>query len=112
MPLSLGPMNSTPFVVGELYAHDFIMKELMIGNSGGIRISTTSRTEVARVVLFSTSEQEDNPHENPYEDRAEGSILTYTGTGKIGHQHLSGQNLRMTQQGTEYFPIYVLPTTF
>ena len=100
-------MSSTPFTVGELYAHDQIMKELKVGNSGGIRIATTSRTKVARVVLFSTSEQEANPQENPYEDRADGAILTYTGTGKIGHQNLTGQNLRITQQDTEFFPIYV-----
>ncbi|MEI6675313.1 MAG: restriction endonuclease [Verrucomicrobiota bacterium] len=100
-------MNSAVFTLGDLYAHDVIMKELKIGNSGGIRVSTNSRSKVARVVLFSTSEQECNPQENPYNDFAEGSILTYTGTGKIGHQNLSGQNLRITQQGTDYFPIYV-----
>jgi len=96
-----------PFVLGSLYAHDVIIKELKIGNSGGIRVSISSGKNVARVVLFSTSEQEANPHENPYEDRTEGAILTYTGTGKIGDQNLSGQNLRITQQGDDFFPIYV-----
>ncbi|MCX6876168.1 MAG: hypothetical protein NTW21_20535 [Verrucomicrobia bacterium] len=100
-------MSTIPFVVGSLYAHDFIMKELKVGNSGGIRVSTASGKRVARVVLFSTSEQEANPQENPYQDRTEGAILTYTGTGKIGDQNLSGQNLRITQQGDDFFPIYV-----
>lgn len=100
-------MSSTFFSLGELYAHNAIMKELQIGNSGGIRISTINRSKVARVVLFSTSEQESNPQENPYEDRAEGVILTYTGTGRIGDQNFSGQNLRITQQAADFFPIYV-----
>jgi HJR/Mrr/RecB family endonuclease len=100
-------MNTTPFVVGSLYAHDFIIKELEVGNSGGIRVSTTNGNRVARVVLFATSEQEANPQENPYQDRVDGSILTYTGTGRVGDQNLSGQNLRITQQGDNFFPIYV-----
>lgn len=95
------------FTVGELYSHDCIMDELGIGNSGGIRVSLTSKKEVARVVLFSTSEQGSNVQDNPYSDRAEGRILSYTGTGKIGDQNLTGQNLRMTQQGDLFFPIYV-----
>ncbi len=100
-------MSAAPFVLGELYAHNAIMKELKIGNSGGIRISTNHKSKVARVVLFSTSEQDANPQENPYDDYAEGAILTYTGTGKIGDQNLSGQNLRITQQDLGFFPIYV-----
>jgi HJR/Mrr/RecB family endonuclease len=83
------------------------MKRLNIGNSGGIRVSLTKGSKVARIVLFSTSEQEANPQENPYLDRSEGAILTYTGTGKFGNQNLTGQNLRITQQATEFFPIYV-----
>lgn len=96
-----------PLVIGSLYAHDDIMKQLKVGNSGGIRVSRTKNNQVARVVLFSTSEQEANPLENPYQDRTEGGILTYTGTGKIGNQNLSGQNLRITQQSIHFFPIYV-----
>jgi hypothetical protein len=100
-------MNQTRFALGSLYAHDEIMTQLNIGNSGGIRVSTTKDKGVARVVLFSTSEQEANPLENPYQDRSDGAILTYTGTGKIGNQNLSGQNFRITQQSTSFFPIYV-----
>lgn len=100
-------MTSDPFAFGSLYAHDFIMKELKIGNSGGIRVSINKRGEVDRVVLFSTSDQEANPQENPYQDRVDGNILTYTGSGKIGNQNLSGQNLRLTRQNDDFFPIYV-----
>ncbi len=101
------PMNLTSFSLNCLYSHDEIMKRLNIGNSGGIRVSLAKGHKVARVVLFSTSEQEANPQENPYIDRSEGAILTYTGTGKFGNQNLTGQNLRITQQATEFFPIYV-----
>lgn len=102
-------MTSTPFKLGELYAHDFIMKTLKVGNSGGIRIATTRMAKVARIVLFSTSEQESNPQENPYQDRANGAVLTYTGTGKIGNQNLSGQNLRITQQSADFFQSMSFP---
>ena len=101
------PMNSMPFSLGSLYSHDEIMVQLKVGNSGGVRVSTTKTKKVTRAVLFSTSEQEANPLENPYQDRTEGSILTYTGTGKIGDQNLSGQNLRLVQQCISFFPIYV-----
>lgn len=100
-------MSQPYFSIDSLYAHDEIMKLLKVGNSGGIRISTTKGNRVTRVVLFSTSEQEANPLENPYQDRSDGTILTYTGTGKFGNQNLSGQNLRITQQRTSFFPIYV-----
>jgi hypothetical protein len=100
-------MNPTHFSLNGLYSHDQIMKQLKVGNSGGIRVSLTEANKVSRVILFSTSEQEANPQENPYQDRSDGAILTYTGTGKIGNQNLTGQNLRITQQGSAFFPIYV-----
>lgn len=83
-------MSANHFILGELYAHRTIMEELKVGNSGGVRVSKNSRGEVGRVVLFSTSEQESNPQENPYLDRSEGAVLTYTGTGRIGNQNLTG----------------------
>ena len=95
------------FIRDELYAHQTIMKELKIGNSGGVRVSKSSRGEVNRIVLFSTSEQEANPQENPYQDSSEGAILTYTGMGKIGNQNLTGPNFRIIQQNRDFFPIYV-----
>jgi hypothetical protein len=100
-------MNSIQFNVNGLYSHDEIMNQLRVGNSGGVRVSLKKGNKVARVVLFSTSEQEANPQENPYQDRSDGAILTYTGTGKIGDQNLTGQNLRITQQVVDFFPIYV-----
>ena len=90
-----------------LYSHEEIIKILKVGNAGGIRVAAGKDGSVSRIVLFSTSEQEANPQENPYRDRSDGTILTYTGTGKVGDQNLSGQNLRITTQSSSFFPIYV-----
>ena len=70
----------------------------MAAKSGGI---------IARIVLFSSSGKNANPQEIPYLDHSDGDILTYTGTGKIGNQNLTGQNQRLTQQLSGLFPIYV-----
>ncbi|MCX6866627.1 MAG: restriction endonuclease [Verrucomicrobia bacterium] len=83
------------------------MKELKVGNSGGVRVSKNCHDMVDRIVLFSSSEQESNPQENPYRDTTEGAVLTYTGTGRIGNQNLTGPNLRIVQQNKEFFPVYV-----
>lgn len=99
--------NSLHFALNELYAHRTIMDELKVGNSGGVRVSKNSRGVVERIVLFSSSEQESNPQENPYRDTSEGAVLTYTGTGKIGNQNLTGPNLRIVQQSIDFFPVYV-----
>jgi HJR/Mrr/RecB family endonuclease len=100
-------MTDNFFIFDRLYDHKTVMKELAVGNSGGVRVSKGVGKTVNRVVLFSSSEQEANPQENPYRDHLDGSILTYTGTGKIGHQNLTGPNLRITQQRNEFYPIYV-----
>ncbi len=44
--------------------------------------------------------------ENPYHDRTEGNILTYTGAGREGDQSLAGVNKRIPQQIEFRFPIY------
>jgi len=100
-------MSHEKFRVGELYTHNAIMSQLKVGNSGGVRVAAKSGGVVARIVLFSTSGQNANPQEIPYQDHADGDLLTYTGTGKIGNQNLTGQNLRLTQQSSTFFPIYV-----
>jgi hypothetical protein len=100
-------MSRPLFSVGDLYAHQEIQAGLGVGNSGGIRVALDDRRNVARVVLFSTSDQPANPKDNPYLDQAQGDILTYTGTGKIGDQALAGANLRLTEQAAGCFPIYV-----
>jgi len=100
-------MGRDQFCVGELYTHKSIMNGLKVGNSGGVRVAISEKGNVARIVLFSSAEQEANPQEIPYQDHTEGSLLTYTGSGKIGNQNLTGANLRLTQQPEAFFPIYV-----
>lgn len=44
--------------------------------------------------------------ENPYHDRLEAGILTYTAAGKVGQQTLAGVNSRLIEQATSHFPIH------
>ena len=44
--------------------------------------------------------------ENPYHDRLEGDVLTYTAAGKLGQQTLAGVNNRLIEQKTFNFPIH------
>ena len=44
--------------------------------------------------------------ENPYHDRLEGEILTYTAAGKLGEQTLAGVNNRIIEQKLLNFPIH------
>jgi Restriction endonuclease len=44
--------------------------------------------------------------ENPYHDRLEGDILTYTAAGKIGQQTLSGANSGLIEQKIFNFPVH------
>ncbi len=44
--------------------------------------------------------------ENPYHDRLEGSVLTYTAAGKFGQQTLAGANSRLIEQKELNFPIH------
>ena len=44
--------------------------------------------------------------ENPYQDRLEGGILTYTAAGRLGQQTLAGVNTRLVEQRTSNFPIH------
>ena len=44
--------------------------------------------------------------ENPYHDRLEGDILTYTAAGKTGEQTLAGMNHRVIEQKQFAFPIH------
>lgn len=44
--------------------------------------------------------------ENPYHDRLEDSVLTFTAAGKLGDQTLAGVNNRLIQQKELNFPIH------
>ena len=93
------------FVVGSLYSNEEIFKTLHVANAGGIRLSI--KEGVAFKVAIMTSVQDFHlSGENPYHDRLENDILTYTAAGKLGEQTLAGINNRLIEQKESDFPIH------
>jgi hypothetical protein len=92
-------------IAGQLYSNDEIFKSLKVSNAGGIRLSLQAQT-VLRAVIMTSVQDFHGTGDNPYHDRLEGSILTYTAAGKIGQQTLSGTNARLVEQRTLNFPIH------
>lgn len=92
-------------VVGELYSNDDVFVALKVGNAGGIRLSILEDA-VVRVAIMASVQDFRNASENPYHDRLEGGILTYTAAGKVGEQTLSGVNRRVIEQRKLSFPIH------
>lgn len=99
-------MISMHFKVGNLYTIDEIQRALGVGNAGGIRIATEASGNVRRAVILTSIPSARQASENPYHDRIEGDVLTYTGAGREGSQTLSGVNKRLPQQLAQNFPIY------
>lgn len=98
--------NLTSFTVGELYSNDQIRFTLDLENLGGIRPALDSSGNVRHVAILTTPEESSKlVVENPYRDRIEGDILTYTAQGREGDQQLSGRNKRLVEQ-------YTIPTPF
>lgn len=93
------------FEVGQYYTNDQITYALEIGNSGGIRPKLNSQNELEFIVLFTSSEENKNSNRNPYADRIEGNILTYTGAGLKGEQTITGVNKRLIEQFVIPVPI-------
>jgi hypothetical protein len=91
--------------VGELYSNEEIFKSLKVSNAGGIRLLLQDR-EVLRAAIMTSVEDFHGTGENPYHDRLEGGILTYTAAGKLGQQTLAGINSRVIEQTTLNFPIH------
>jgi hypothetical protein len=91
--------------VGKLYSNEEIFKSLRVGNAGGIRLSLVDKI-VLRAVLMTSEQDFHGARENPYHDRLEGEILTYTAAGKHGQQTLAGMNSRLIEQKTSNFPIH------
>ncbi len=54
---------------------------------GGIRLSIRDK-EVVRAVIMTSDPSLHRAWENPYHDRLEGRVLTYTAAGKFGQQAL------------------------
>lgn len=93
------------FVVGQYYTNDQICYALEVGNSGGIRPKLNQHGELDFVALFTSSEENKHSERNPYADRIEGDVLTYTGAGLKGEQTISGVNKRLFEQVEKPIPI-------
>ena len=91
--------------VGQLYSNDEIFRSLKVSNAGGIRLSISDKT-VLRATIMTSDQSFHGARENPYHDRLEGGILTYTAAGKHGQQTLAGMNSRLIEQKTFNFPIH------
>jgi hypothetical protein len=92
-------------VVDQLYSNEDIFRSLKVSNAGGIRLSLRDRA-VLRAVIMTSVQGVHGAGENPYHDRLEGGILTYTAAGKLGQQTLAGMNNRLIEQKTFNFPIH------
>lgn len=91
--------------VGSLYSNEDIYKSLRVSNAGGIRVWCPNK-DVARAVIMTSLQGLHGTGENPYHDRLESGILTYTAAGKLGEQTLSGMNSRLIEQKASHFPIH------
>lgn len=92
-------------VVGQLYSNDEIFRSLKVSNAGGIRLSILGGA-VLRATIMTSDQSFHGARENPYHDRLEGGILTYTAAGKLGQQTLAGVNRRLIDQKILNFPIH------
>jgi len=92
-------------VVGRLYSNEEIFRSLKVSNAGGIRLSLRDKA-VLRAVIMTSVQGLHGAGENPYHDRLEAGILTYTAAGKTGQQTLAGVNSRLIEQATFNFPIH------
>lgn len=93
------------FKIGQLYSNEEIFKTLKVANAGGIRLSIQEKA-VLRATIMTSVQEFHISGENPYHDRLEGEILTYTAAGKLGEQTLAGINNRITEQKDFNFPIH------
>lgn len=92
------------FTVGDVYTNDQIRFSLDVENLGGIRPALGADRNVRHVVVLTASEDSGRLRsENPYCDRIEGDVLTYTAQGREGDQELTGRNKRLIEQ-------YIVPT--
>jgi hypothetical protein len=92
-------------VVGQLYSNEEIFGSLKVSNAGGIRVSLRDNA-VLRAVVMTSVQGVHSAGENPYHDRLEAGVLTYTAAGRLGQQTLAGVNSRLIEQKTLNFPIH------
>lgn len=95
------------FCVDEHYTNDQIRFSLGLENLGGIRPSINARKHLQHLAIMTTAEESGRIlSENPYYDRIEGDILTYTAQGREGDQQLTGRNKRLMEQYIAPFPFF------
>ena len=95
----------TMFEIGKHYSNDQIHYALEVANLGGIRPKLNSQNQLDFVVLITSAEENKKAVRNPYADRIEGDVLTYTGAGLKGEQEISGVNKRLLEQVNNPVPI-------
>ena len=95
------------FKVGTSYTNDEIRFALRLGNLGGIRPSVDDQGGLRHIAIMTSTEVgRHSDYANPYNDRIEGDVLTFTGTGRSGDQGLIGANKRVTEQLESAVPIF------
>lgn len=90
--------------VGEYYTNDQIKYALEVANLGGIR-PKLKNGDLDFIVLITSIEKNKNIIRNPYADKIEDGVLTYTGSGLKGDQEISGVNKRIIEQIGKPVPI-------
>jgi len=95
----------TKFEVGGHYTNDQIHYALEVSNLGGIRPKLNSQNNLDFIVLITSAEGNKKAVRNPYADRIEGNVLTYTGAGLKGEQNIAGVNKRLLEQVDNPVPI-------
>jgi hypothetical protein len=102
----LDPIKS--FEVGQLYTNDELRFSLGVENLGGIRPSLEAQGRVRHLAIITSDlECDRNISENPYADRIEGDVLTYTAAGREGDQALTGRNKRLVEQYRSPTPFWI-----
>lgn len=93
------------FIVGKLYSNEEIFRSFNVANAGGLRFRMANN-QISRAVLMTSVPSARKAKENPYHDRIENEILTYTAAGREGDQTLAGMNKRLPTQSKLEFPIH------
>ncbi|MEO8046842.1 MAG: restriction endonuclease [Nitrospirota bacterium] len=93
------------FVVENLYSNEEIYRTFAVANAGGLRFHM-SHGYITRAVLMTAVPSARKARENPYHDRIEEDVLTYTAAGREGDQTLAGMNKRLPTQLDLDFPIH------
>lgn len=95
------------FKVGETYTNDQIRFSLDVENLGGIRPALDAGKNVRHVAILTASDDCGKVKtDNPYQDRIEGDVLTYTAQGREGDQELRGRNKRLVEQYSVPTPLF------